>query len=278
MKNSCFLISVLLSLFLYSITGIVQTDVFKIGTATKIINNEIGNWVQCATKPTRATEMRGDLEANAIYFSKGTFQLLMVSCDLGGLESAYVIPLKEAMGIASGISPHDILISCTHARGPSLLKTNYLVPLDTLYMERLQQWLVDLAREVVSAARPGKIGYAKGEAQIGFNRRMTWADGTHSMFGDVKRKDFNGLEGPNDPQHSALFATNMDGELISILYNNTSHIPIHYGAGIYSSELPGEVRKSIRNIIGDNIPILFLNGAQGDITLNDALNPRNRNK
>ena len=85
--------------------------------------------------------------------------------------------------------------------------------------------------------------------------------------------DFTGLEGPDDPRHIALFVQNLEGKLTSVLYNNTSHIPIYYGAGIYSSELPGEVRKSIRKITGNNIPVLFLNGAQGDVTLGDLLNP-----
>src|SRR5690606_705661 len=106
-----------------------QAPELRIGSATKIINHELGSLVQAATTVTRATEIKGDLEANAIYLSKGEFQLLMVSCDLGGLESPFVVKLREAMGVASGIPPRNIIISCTHARGPSLLKTNYLMPL-----------------------------------------------------------------------------------------------------------------------------------------------------
>ena len=255
--------------------GIAQPEVFKIGVATRIINNEVGSYVQGAGTLRRATQIRDNLEANAMYFSKGTFRLLMVSCDLVGLESSFVVRLREAMGVAAGISPRNILISCTHTHaGPSLLRTNYIMPVDTAYMERLQQWMVDLASEAVKTARPGKIGWAKGDVQIGFNRRVTWADGTHTMHGDTKRKDFAGLEGPVDPQHLAMFASDLKGKLLAVLYNNTTHPTIFYGAGVYSADFPGEVRKMIRNRIGSPIPVLFLNGAQGDISIENMLDHR----
>lgn len=260
--------------FLFSVS-VAQTEVFRIGTATKIINNEVGNYVQGAGTLRKATHIRDNLEANAIYFSKGKFQLLMVSCDLVGLESFFVARLREAMGVASGVAPRNILISCTHTHGgPSLLRTNYIMPVDTAYMERLEKWLVDLASEAVKAARPGKIGWAKGEARIGFNRRVTWANGTHTMHGDTKRKDFSGLEGPDDPQHLAMFASDLKGKLLAVLYNNTTHPTIFYGAGVYSADFPGEVRKIIRTRLGGDLPVLFLNGAQGDISIENMLDHR----
>ncbi len=270
----------LVALLVFSqVLAVAQPEMLRIGSATKIINNKIGGLVQGAGVPRHATEIRDDLEANAIYLSKGEVDILMVSCDLAGLESPYVIKLREAMGVAAGILPRNILISCTHTHGgPSVIKTNYLMPLDTLYLERLHNWLVDLAKEAVNAAVPAKIGWAMGEAQIGYNRRATWADGTHTMGGNTKRKDFTGLEGPDDPQLTALFATDMKGDLISILYNNTTHPTVFYGTGVYSSDFPGEVRKSVRNKIGNDIPILFLNGAQGDIAIDDMLNPQSETK
>src|SRR5690606_2251565 len=44
-----------------------------------------------------------------------------------------------------------------------------------------------------------------------------------------------------------------------------------YGAGIYSADFPGEVRKMIRNRISSDLPVLFLNGAQGDISIEDNM-------
>ncbi|MEX2568184.1 MAG: hypothetical protein WD431_19705 [Cyclobacteriaceae bacterium] len=249
-----------------------QSESLKIGAATKIITPELGSWVQGAGVPRKASAIRDDLEANGIYFSKGELQLLLVSCDVAGIEPDLAVQLREAMAVASGIPPRNILISATHTHGgPSLLKTNYLMPLDTAYKDKLVPWMVELAREAVDSAQPGKIGWAEGEVQIGYNRRLTWADGTHSMHGDATREDFTGLEGPDDPQHLALFAADLKGNLLSVLYHNTTHPTIHYADGIFSADFPGEVRKTLRQEFGGNLPVLFLNGAQGDISMDNML-------
>jgi hypothetical protein len=251
---------------------------FQVGAASKVINNRLGGWVQGAGVPRTATKQRDDLEANGLYFSNGKTKLLLVSCDLVGLNSAHAAAIREAMGEATEIPPRNILITCTHTHGgPSLLKTNYLMPIDHAYLARLQSWLVELAQEAVQSARPGKIGWGKGKAQIGFNRRLCWADGTHSMHGDATREDFAGLEGPDDPQHLAIFAADANGKLVAVLHHNTTHPTIFYAAGIYSADFPGEARKILRRELGE-IPVLYLNGAQGDIAIDDMLHRRNESR
>ncbi len=246
----------------------------QVGAASKVINNRIGGWVQGAGHARTATEQRDDLEANGLYLSDGKTRLLLVSCDLVGLNSAHAAVLRKAMGEATGIPPRNILIACTHTHGgPSLLKTNYLMPIDGAYLERLQTWLTELARQAVRSAGPGKIGWGKGKTQIGFNRRLCWADGTHTMHGDASRDDFAGLEGPDDPQHVAIFAADASGKPIAVLHHNTTHPTIFYAAGIYSADFPGEARKILRKQLGD-IPVLYLNGAQGDIAIDDMLHRR----
>jgi len=250
----------------------------QIGAASKVINNRLGSWVQGAGVPRTATKQRDDLEANGLYLTDGKTKLLLVSCDLVGLNSAHVAAMREAMGAASGMAPRDIIITCTHTHGgPSLVKTNYLMPIDLAYVSRLKGWLVELAKQAVRSARPGKLGWGKGKAQIGFNRRLCWADGTHTMHGNASRKDFAGLEGPNDPQHLAIFAADSNGKLIAVLHHNTTHPTVFYAAGIYSADFPGEARKILRKQLGD-IPVLYLNGAQGDIAIQNMLHRRKESR
>lgn len=250
----------------------------RIGAGWRLINPEVGDWVQGAGVPRRATAIRDDLEANALYLSDGKQQILLISCDLAGLGSPRVVKMREAINEATGIPPRNVIITCSHTHGgPSVLKTNYLMPVDEAYLDRLQDWLVELARQAVTSARPGKIGWGKGTAQIGFNRRVCWADGTHSMHGDVTREDFAGVEGPDDPQHLALFAVDADGELIAVLHHNTTHPTLFYAAGVFSADVPGEARTILRTELGD-IPVLFFNGAQGDIMNRDLFQPRKESR
>ncbi len=250
----------------------------QVGAASKVINNHVGGWVQGAGQARKATQQRDDLEANGLYLSDGQTRLLLISCDLVGLSAPHVAAMREAMGDATGIPPRNILIACTHTHGgPSLLKTNYLMPVDHAYLERLRTWLVELAEQAVQSSRPGKIGWGKGAAQIGFNRRLCWTDGTHTMHGDASREDFAGLEGPDDPQHLAIFAADTNGKLIAVLHHNTTHPTIFYAAGVYSADFPGEARKILRAELGD-LPVLYFNGAQGDIAIDDMLNRRRESR
>ena len=84
------------------------------------------------------------------------------------------------------------------------------------------------------------------------------------MHGDATREDFAGLEGPDDPQHLALFAADTDGKLIAVLHHNTTHPSLFWGTSIFSVGFIGEARRILRKELG-NVPTLFLNGAQGDI-------------
>jgi len=246
----------------------------RIGAASRVINNEIGRPVQGASVDNAAESIRDDCEANALLLSDETTSVLLVSCDLCGLEADVVRRARQAMAEAAKIPPRSVIIAATHMHsGPSLLRTNYLKAIDREYVERLHAWLVELAEEAAENARPARLGWGLGTARIGYNRRCCWSDGTHTMHGDTRRGDFTGLEGPDDPSHLALFALDAGGEPIAVLYNNTTHPTCFYGAAFYSADFPGAVRAYLREVLG-HIPILFLNGAFGDIALESQLTKR----
>lgn len=242
-----------------------------IGAATTIITPPVGSWQQGAGVAKKGEYVRDELEANVLYLSDGKTPLLLLSCDLVGLTLPDVIPLREAISEATDVPPRQVIITCTHTHsGPSLLKTNYHMPVDQDYLDSLKPKLVAVCTDAVNNARPGKLGWAMGEAQIGYNRRVCWEDGTHTMHGDTKRADFAGLEGPDDPAHLALFAADADEKPVAVLYHNTSHPTNFYAAGLFSSDYPDETRKLLREALG-TIPVLYLNGAQGDINMNNLL-------
>jgi len=238
-----------------------------------VINNTLGTHIQGASVDNCAKSIRDDLEANALFLSNDSESLLFVSCDLAGLLPEFVNPAREAIEKATGLPSRNIIIAGTHTHsGPSVIPTNYLKPMDTDYLDRLQTWLVELARDAVDSACPGKIGWGLGNAQVGYNRRCCWADGGHTMHGDTKRENFTGLEGPDDSRHLAIFAEDADKKLIAVLHNNTSHPTCFYGEDFYSADFPGAARKYLREVLG-TIPVLFFNGAFGDISIENMLSP-----
>jgi neutral ceramidase len=250
----------------------------QVGAATTIITPPIGSWKQGAGVTRKGERIRDELEANVLYISDGETPLLLISCDLVGLNLGDVVPIREAISRETDVPPRQVILTCTHTHsGPSLLKTNYHMPVDRAYIDSLLPKLVTVSAKAVAQAQAGKIGWGLGEAQIGFNRRACWEDGSHSMHGNSKRIDFAGLEGPDDPAHLALFAVDSDQNPVAVLYHNTSHPTNFYNASLFSSDYADEARKIIRAELGD-IPVLYLNGAQGDINMNNLLAPKKEDR
>lgn len=254
-----------------------------IGAASKVITNSTGRPIQGASVANAAEAVRDECEANALVLDSGSGSCadahgsgvsgaaLLISCDLVGLERAAVDPVRDALSAAAEVPADAVIVAGTHMHsGPSLLRTNRDKAIDDEYLDLLRQRLVDVAGEARAAARPARLGWGVGQAQIGYNRRCCWADGSHTMHGDGQRPDFTGMEGPDDPAHLALFATDAEGQLLAILWNNTSHPTCFYGASFYSADFPGEARRLLREALGP-VPVLFLNGAFGDIAIETQL-------
>ncbi|MEO2049948.1 MAG: hypothetical protein ABGX16_25600 [Pirellulales bacterium] len=250
-----------------------QLQPLKVGAATCIITPAVGSWQQGAGVTRKGERIRDGLEANALFLTDGQTRLLLISCDLVALDLATVSPIRDTIATVAGIPPRQVIVTCTHTHsGPALIRTNYHIPVDKSYIDLLSQKLANVASDAVAAAKPAKIGWGRGTAQIGFNRRVCWADGTHTMHGNTQRPVFAGMEGPDDPAHLAIFAVDEALKPIAVAYHNTSHPTNLYGAGLFSADYPDAARKIIRRELG-RIPVLYLNGAQGDINIANQLNP-----
>jgi hypothetical protein len=100
---------------------------------------------------------------------------------------------------------------------------------------------------------------------VGYNRRLCWADGTHTMYGESSRPDFTGLEGPDDPSHAVLYAVDEAGDYVAILHNNSCHATTMEGDNFASADFPGEARRQVRSALDQpRLPVLYLQGASGD--------------
>ncbi|MGI9427880.1 MAG: hypothetical protein ACR2NM_04435, partial [Bythopirellula sp.] len=248
------------------------------GAATIVITPPVGSWQQGAGVTRRGERIRDELEANALFLTDGKTPLLLISCDLVGLELAVVKPICEAISAAAEIPPRQVIITCTHTHsGPALIRTNGDFPNDEAYIQQLSQKLADVASDAIAAAKPAQLAWGQGEAKIGFNRRVCWADGTHSMHGNTRRPDFAGLEGPDDPAHLAIFVVDESDKPLAVAYHNTSHPTNFYGQGLFSSDYADSSRKILRHELG-RIPVLYLNGAQGDIAMANQLDPQREDR
>ena len=248
----------------------------KAGAASIVINNDLGTVIQGAGVPDQRVEaIHDDLEANALYLVDGETAVLFVSCDLAGLETARVQSYTRAMAAAANIDADAIIIGCTHTHGgPVVLHTDYLKPVDEAYSERLQDRLCRVATEAVNSVVPARIGWSMGHARLGYNRRVCYADGGHSMHRQAGRDDdYTGLEGPDDTECMALAVFDKKNNITAILHHGTGHPSSFYAQRVLSAEFPGVARRLIREACG-RLPVLFFNGALGDIGMTQQAAPQ----
>lgn len=237
----------------------------KVGSGSAIITNELGTDIQGATVGGKARYIRDELEANAICLMQGDAEVMWVSCDLGGLEPDFTAETREAMAASCGLNPRSIILGGTHTGGPSVIPSNYVKPVDAAYLGRLKNTLTELAARTMDSLTPSRVSVAAGHAKIGYNRRTCWCDAGHRMGSKPGRQeDFTGMEGPEDDAQVVLYAVNEENRLTAVLHQNTSHPCTFYGADFYSADYPGLARDLLRKALG-NIPVLFFNGAFGDI-------------
>lgn len=245
------------------------------GSATRDITCALGSDLGGQLHRRFAERVRDPLEANFLYLADGDTAVLLVSLDLAALpEPAVTQHCLEAIAQRTGVPAQQILLSCTHTHtGPDVLALLYDAPRNDAYLAQLPEWLVDGAVEAVAGARPARVGWGRGQAQIGYNRRLCWADGTHSMYGDSSRAEFTGFEGPVDPGQAMFYAVDEQGRIIAIVHNNSCHSTCVEGDSFISADFPGEARRLIREALNAPLPVLYLQGASGDLSPWDMRQP-----
>ena len=239
----------------------------RAGSATRTINCELGDDLLGQLHRRFAERIRDDLEANFLYLADDAEAVLLVNLDLAGcFHNPYIRTVCAAIEKETGVPARNVIITNTHTHdGPDTFGLLFDAPLNEAYLAKLHGWLVDGAKEAVAGACPARTGCGLGHAHVGYNRRLCWADTTHSMYGDSSRADFTGIEGPDDPAHAVLFAVDEDGRYIGILHNNCCHTTCMESASFASADFPGEARRLIRDGLKDaKVPVLYLQGASGD--------------
>ena len=250
---------------------------FKAGAASVVINNDIGSMIQGAGVPDQRVEaIHDDLEANALYLDDGQTRLLFITCDLPNIETARNRTIAEAIATDTGLDADSIIIGSSHTHGgPVMMHTNYLKPVDEVYFAKLLNWLRQIAAAALANATPARLGWGIGNARLGYNRRVCYSDNSHTMYRQGGRHgDFTGLEGPDDTATLALAVFNDDNTPRAILQHGTGHPTAFYGQRFLSADYPGLARRLLREAYRSPLPVLFYNGAEGDISMPQQMWPQ----
>lgn len=200
-------------------------------------------------------------------------QALLVACDLVAIRQGVLEEVRAALvPRIPDFDPRMLIMSATHTHtAPSLTEGHYLVEEEGVMMPtEYRAFLVTRAADVAEAAwkarRPAKAGWGLGHAVVGYNRRMLNADGTAVMYGNVKRDDFRGVEGPEDHGVESLFFWGEDGTLIATAVNLACPSQEVESSMFIDADFWAPTRAGIRAKQGAGTVVLGWASACGDIS------------
>jgi hypothetical protein len=213
-----------------------------------------------------------------------------VGLDALAVPRELVLAARRRIRERCGIPEQNVLVGASHSHSSGPLfgvmpgQYDHASPLvqklayekstcaDAGYLKRVEAQVV----EAVCLADAGRVearcSVGTGvEDKAGYNRRFRMKNGltwTHPHQGNP---DIVKPAGPIDPQVGAIGAWSHDGRLLGCIVNYSCHATTSPG-GI-SANWIYYLEKTIRGAMGADVPVVFLQGACGDVTQVDNLSP-----
>ncbi len=143
---------------------------------------------------------------------------------------------------------------------------------DAKYLKLTHERIVEAVVKADAARSDLMLGVGSGvEDKAAFNRRFRMKNGrtfTHPGQGNL---DIVKAAGPIDPEVGVIGAWDSGGKLRGVVVNYACHATTSPG-GI-SANWIYNLERVIRGVFGEQVVVVFLQGASGDITQVDNLNP-----
>jgi hypothetical protein len=143
---------------------------------------------------------------------------------------------------------------------------------DPGYLTRLTQEIVAGVRVAMQGRQPAQIGFGSGyEDKVAFNRRLRMKNGQSWSHPRPGNPDILEYAGPIDPEVGVIGAWDQEGHLLGVIVNYACHATTNPG-GI-SANWIYYLEKTIQGALETRAPVVFLQGASGDVTQVDNLSP-----
>lgn len=221
-----------------------------------------------------------NLLCNAVLLEDGDERVCFLSLDLLGLHYDSCRLIKAAVHAKTGLEPGKIIINCIHTHsGPDVLDFfKDEISKDCLdYISDISVKITDGVQQAVRELQDVKIGISKSCVyDLSFNRRLVMKDGSMKMNWEYPdEKDVAGVAGPIDPELIVISLSDNDGAFKALIINFSLHPAILVGQDwLWSRDYVNYLDNHIKKVLGDEVVILFANGAEGNINHIDFRNKK----
>lgn len=266
-----------------------KSPVFKAGFAEKDITPDIGMEQPGNYGKSYHKKFHDQCKVRAVVFDDGKKRVAIVGVDLLFITRKVVQISRAEIQERCGILAQDIMIGASHSHssGPIAmsepgdfdqatplvkdLATNMSIVSDPGFIQYLQEQIVAAVAQADANRQQAKLAVGIGhEDQVSFNRRLRMKNGLTYSHPGVGNPEIIDYAGPIDPDVGTIGIWDMEDNLLGVVVNFACHATTNPG-GI-SANWIGSMQRTLRGATGNAaLPVVFLQGACGDVTQVDNL-------
>lgn len=267
-----------------------EASQLKVGFAERDITPDIGMEQPGGYGKSFHQTLHDPCKVRAVVFDDGTKRVALVGIDALIIMRPSVEKARKAIQEQCGIAQEAILIGASHSHssGPTGMilpgQFDHASPLvqklayeksscaDAGYLKRVEDAMVAAVCEADRVRAEGVCGIGKGiEDKVAFNRRFRMKNDLCYTHPGKGNPDIIEPAGPIDPEVGVIGVWNKDGKLRGCVVNYACHATCNPG-GI-SANWIYYLEQTIRGVFGPDVVVVFLQGACGDVTQVDNLDP-----
>jgi len=232
---------------------------------------KMGDYMPGSSFAAQAKRVNMPLLANAAAFESDGIPLILISLDILRLHEASCAKMKERIREKTSVPEGNILIVATHTHtGIGLMEKHNQNPGNPEAFRRMMDLAVEAATEAWESRSRGKIGYGTTEL-----KGYSFCREAYMKNGDIKTwpssSNIDRLIGEPDPSVNVIRVDDLQGQVRFFAVNWANH-PDSSSKNGYHPDYPGVMRQKLKKEYGENVVILYLNGAEGDVNYIDYLN------
>lgn len=219
----------------------------RAGASDVIITPPVGGRLDgYGSRTAPSVRVHDDLHARAVVVDDGQTTVAIVSCDLIGVDRRLVAAARSLVVAATGIPAAHVMVSATHTHGgPAGLRSDA----DAALTETTARAIAGAVIAAHASLRPAVIKAGRGSVDSVSQNRRDPAGPADSALQVV-------LFDAPDPQDGAIAA----------IVNFACHATVMFETNLeISADYPGYAAETVSGILGGDVPVLFLNGACGDV-------------
>ena len=262
----------------------------KAGFADREVVPDIGMEFPGNYGKSIAKEIHDPPKVRAAVFDDGKKRVAIVGLDALAIRRETAVAARKLVQEKTGIAPENIVLGASHSHtsGPTvmvlpgeydhadehvkMLAYEKSSGADPKYLDRFVKGIADavVAANMNLAEVTLSFGVGK-EDKVSFNRRQRMKNGLSFSHAGRGNPDIVGYAGPIDPDVGVIGAWGKDGKPLGVVVNFACHATT--GPAPFSANWIYYLEKTIRGGLGADVPVVFLQGACGDITQVDNLDP-----